>query len=354
MSNNSLSKKRYPSIDGLRAFSAIGIIMMHMLSKSNNTYEINGLIADRVIPWFTQLVYLFMMISAFGLSCGYHERMLKGQVDLTSFYKKRYMRILPFFSFLVVLDLIMDFSVKRLLEGFADVTLLFGFLPEPNKLTVIGVGWFIGITFVFYAVFPFFCVLTRTKAAAWRTLIGALIFNFACLYHFMSEEQYPNGFYARQNILFCAMFFVAGTLIFLYREELMCLANAWPLVWILTLIITVIYYVVPAVYESKYVRMPYILLIFTCWLICAVIRDFAFTSLFGRAVKFIAKYSMEIYLCHMMVFRVYQKLGINYLFGKGVMSYIFTVCAVLLGALAVAVVFNFVWSKIAVKRKEVI
>ena len=63
------SKKIYPSIDALRALAAIGIIMMHMLSKSNNQYDISGYIAVRVIPWFTQLVYLFMIISAFGMCC---------------------------------------------------------------------------------------------------------------------------------------------------------------------------------------------------------------------------------------------------------------------------------------------
>ena len=135
MKKTAESKKRYPSIDALRALAAIGIIMMHMISKSNNQYDIGGVLAERIIPWFTQLVYLFMMISAFGMCCGYHERMLSGKIDLASFYKKRAARILPFFSFLVILDLITDFSFKRLLEGFANVTLMFGLLPEPSKLS---------------------------------------------------------------------------------------------------------------------------------------------------------------------------------------------------------------------------
>lgn len=346
-------KNRYPSIDALRAMAAIGIIMMHMLSGSNNQYEIGGILAERVIPWFTQLVYLFMMISAFGMCCGYHERMLNGKIDLAAFYKKRAARILPFFSFLVVLDLLTDFSFKRLLEGFANVTLLFGLLPEPGKLTVIGVAWFIGVTFVFYALFPMFCVLTRTRAAAWKTMACAVVYNFACTYHFMSSEQYPDGYYLRQNFLFCAMFFVAGAIIYLYKDAIVERFEAHTAVFLaFAVLITAVYFVTPAIYQNKYIRILYILLIFACWLICAIIKDLTYSSLPGRFIKVLAGYSMEIYLCHMMVFRILQKLKINYLFGHGVLSYCLTVIAVLLGALTVAYIFNFLWSKLCVLLED--
>ena len=347
------SKKRYPSIDALRAMAAIGIIMMHMISESNNRYDIGGVVAVRVIPWFTQLVYLFMMISAFGMCCGYHKRMLNGQIDIASFYKKRAVRILPFFSFLVVLDLLTDLSFKRILEGFANVTLMFGLLPEPSRLTVIGVGWFIGVTFIFYALFPLFCVLTGTKAAAWKTFACACVYNFACTYHFLSPEQYPDGYFVRQNFLYCSMFFVAGALIYLHKDDIVTrLADHWLPFMGISLLITVIYFVTPAIYQNKYVRIFYILLIFASWLICAIIKDLTYTSLPGRFIKILAGYSMEIYLCHMMVFRVLQKLKINYLFGHGILSYICTVIAVLLGALAVAIVFNILWSRLIVLTEK--
>ncbi len=356
MKKNAESKKIYPSIDALRALAAVGIIMMHMLSNSNNQYVISGYIAVRVIPWFTQLVYLFMIISAFGMCCGYHERMLSGQIDLTAFYKKRAARILPFFSFLVILDLLTNFSFRRLLEGFANVTLIFGLLPEPSKLSVVGVGWFIGVTFVFYALFPMFCVLTRTRRAAWCTMACAVIYNFACAYHFMSSEQYPHGYYMRQNFLFCAMFFVAGAIVYLYKDDICSRSTGHTLLFIvIAVLITLIYFVTPAIYRNGYMRVIFDLLIFTSWLILAIVHDLTFSSLPGRFIKILAKYSMEIYLCHMMVFRVLQKMKINYLFGRGIMSYVFTVLAVLFGALAVAFIFNILWSKLCVladKRQD--
>ena len=70
-----MEKKHYGAIDGLRAIAAIGIVMMHM--GANNNYEIGGYIYNKIIPSFTNFVFLFMVISAFGMCCGYYEKILK-------------------------------------------------------------------------------------------------------------------------------------------------------------------------------------------------------------------------------------------------------------------------------------
>ena len=115
---------------------------------------ITGFVYEGLIPSFTNFVFLFMVISGFGICCGYYEKILKGKISLSDFYGKRFKKILPFFAALVVLDLMMSPSLSSVHEGFADLTLLFGFLP--NDITVIGVGWFLGLIFVFYLCFPFF------------------------------------------------------------------------------------------------------------------------------------------------------------------------------------------------------
>ena len=45
--------------------------------------------------------------------------------------------------------------------------------------------------------------------------------------------------------------------------------------------------------------------------------------------KFISGISMEIYLSHMVMFRVVEKTGLNQMFGNGVLQYIVTVMLVL-------------------------
>ena len=153
--------KAYGAIDGLRTIAAIGILMMHVASNTN--YEIPGRIYGTVIPSFTNFVFLFMTISAFGMCCGYYERIRDNQISFDDFYGKRFKKILPFFAALVLLDIVISPSRDALYEAFADVTLLFGFLPNAGNISVIGVGWFIGLIFVFYLCFPFFCCLIKNK-----------------------------------------------------------------------------------------------------------------------------------------------------------------------------------------------
>jgi len=58
--------------------------------------------------------------------------------------------------------------------------------------------------------------------------------------------------------------------------------------------------------------------------------------------KFISGISMEIYLSHMVMFRVVEKTGLNQMFGNGVLQYIVTVMLVL----AATIVFSVVMKKV--------
>lgn len=61
----------------------------------------------------------------------------------------------------------------------------------------------------------------------------------------------------------------------------------------------------------------------------------------NRVTKFVSDISMEIYLSHMVVFRVIEKTGLNQMFGNGVLQYIVAVLLVL----AVTMVFSVVMKK---------
>lgn len=54
-------KERYKGIDGLKAYAIIGIALMHVLSNGN--YDLGGFVFGKLIPSFTNLVFLFMMVS---------------------------------------------------------------------------------------------------------------------------------------------------------------------------------------------------------------------------------------------------------------------------------------------------
>ena len=237
---------RYEGIDGLKACAIIGIALMHILT--NGEYRMGGFVFERMIPSVTNLVFLFMMVSGFGMCCGYYQKFKDQKIGVVDFYKKRYRKIWPYFALLCVLDFVMSPSKSALYEVFANLTLCQGLLPNMN-ISVIGVSWTLAVIFVFYLLFPFFCFLLENKKRAWLAFICAVIYNFVCSTYFFKESHIADraavNFSARTNILYCAVYFIAGGLIFLYRKELTDFASKYKVfAGAILLIATVAYFAV--------------------------------------------------------------------------------------------------------------
>lgn len=59
--------------------------------------------------------------------------------------------------------------------------------------------------------------------------------------------------------------------------------------------------------------------------------------LVNPVAKFLGGISFEIYLCHMVIYRVLEKLHLVHLFGNGLLAYIFTAVAVICGSVVFSV-----------------
>ena len=192
---------RYEGIDGLKAYAIMGIALMHVLA--NGEYGIGGFVFERLIPSFTNLVFLFMMVSGFGMCCGYYQKIIDQKISVEDFYKKRYIKIWPYFTLLCALDFMMSPSKESLFEVFANLTLCQGLLPNAN-ITVIGVSWTLAVIFVFYMLFPFFCFVIGNKKRAWGVAVVALVFNWLC-------SNYFNA--GRTNIVYDAIYFIVSWIV---------------------------------------------------------------------------------------------------------------------------------------------
>lgn len=314
-----MEKKHYGAVDGLRMIAASGIAMMHI--RANNNYEISGFIFNTMIPSFTNFVFLFMTVSAFGMCCGYYEKIINNKLSLSDFYGKRFKKVSPFFGVLVLLDIVMSPSVASMYEGFADLTLLFGFLPGAGNISVIGVGWFLGLIFVFYLVFPFFCVLLENKRRAWEAFTISLIYNFACTNYFQV---------GRTNILYSACFFLAGGLIYLYRDELEQFSKKYWWVALGEIVVCVVLYYAVGSNTVTMLLVSAALLIYALGNRGGVLQN--------KFSKFFSSISMEVYLSHMVMFRVIEKLQINTMFGDGWLQYVITVVLTICGAAVFSVI----------------
>ena len=305
-----MEKKHYYGIDWLRAMACIGIVMMHI--QSNNTYHLSGFIAEKMIPSFTDFTFLFMTISAFGMCVGYYQKVKDGKVNWVDFYKKRYMKVLPFLAVVVLMDIVFNHDLTSIVEAIPNLTLTRGFFS--NQIEQIGVAWFFGLVFVFYAIFPLFCVMLNSKKSGWFFFMVSLLLNFVV------ASFYGIG---RSNIIYSLVFFVAGGLIYLYREKV----KNWYIYLPLTILSIFVYYLIGgSAYTCLLVSISFLLL------------AISIGGGYSRIVSFISGISMEIYLSHMVVFRLVEKMRLNIMFGNGWLQYFITIILVLVGAACFSVV----------------
>lgn len=252
---------------------------------------------------------LFMMVSAFSMCCGYYERVKSGSITPKAFYHRRYARIWPFFALMVVLSLLMDRDIRSLQEAFVDLTLCFNLLPNADIKTV-GIGWFIGTVFTFYMLFPFFTYLIDNKRKAWLVLAASLIFVYIGVNH-----KFEMGPISRQNIIYSAPFFIVGGIIYLYRDKL--IEGTWKLT-----LVEGGMFAAALTFALAASRFPSdrLLQIMSELSACAfltidsfratgdTITDRIYNNRFSR---YMGKISLELYLCHMLIFRVISQLPLE-------------------------------------------
>ena len=349
--------KRYDSLNGLRAFAAIGIVLMHV--RANIDVSVTGnFMYNHVIPSMSDFVFLFMMVSAFSLCCGYYERFKNGTVSLNEFYKKRYSRILPFFAILVLLSIAIPHSpnktavaraatsfvgtsglspiVESIIEGISEFTLVFGLLPNPS-LSVMGVGWFLGVIFLFYLLFPFFVFMMDNKRSGWLSLLITHLLCYFCIIYFYSAKFISYQAIPKQ-FLYNTPFFALGGLIFLYKSDIERYINSDNKKLLLLLVsigITIGYWFCSGI-KYTYSGVAIKSTVLGVWLIFAIVSRTK--VLHNKIIDYLSGISMEIYLSHMLCFRAVQALHVS--------SYIHNIhfCYVVtcLLTLSVAVVFSHV------------
>ncbi len=326
-------KERYQNLNGIRVYTAIGIVLAHV--GIIGQYEILGFVSNRLIASFYHLPVFFMMISAFSMCCGYYERIRNGTIDLNSFYKRRYQRIWPVFALLCTIELLLDRSLPVLYEWFADITLAFGLLPN-HRINVLGGGWFVGVVFVFYMLFPFFVFLMENKGRAWIVMAAAAILHILCLEYFFDADHMLSGFFARSNFAYSFVFFAAGGLIYLYREELKTIVQkSWLVNLIAALAVFTAFYLFAGldILDVIFFGLLLILGVFSNGPVSKALFQNRFTQIVGPVC-------MEIYLCHVFVFRAIEKIGLAHMTENETVNYILVVAVTIAGAIIMALVLN--------------
>lgn len=231
---------------------------------------------------------------------------------------------------MVMISFAMDPSWSTFCQSFADLTMCFNLLPNPH-IEVIGVGWFLGTVFTFYMLFPFFTFLLDNKKRGWMVLVSSLLFCYIAIDTFNNG----NGF-CRSNIINSAPFFISGGMIYLYRRGIKSwVEKHWIIALASCLVLTILRFVV----DIKELFILPDLLVFAAWLTYAIgSKDIVLNN--GGA-KYLSGISMEIYLCHMMFFRVVSMLHLDKFIHNNDMLYVATCFATLIGAICFSHVIKY-------------
>lgn len=187
---------------------------------------VRGGVLDKVIPSFDYLVYLFMIISGFGMCNGYYQKLKTGTYSIDAFYSKRYKRTVPFFALLILLNCVIEFTPKTVCEGLMEITMLFGFLPN-NTLSTIGVAWTLGAIFAFYIIFPFIVFLLYSPKRGIVSFVISLVITYMCQCYFMTERFVTENFVMRHSFLYCLPYFLIGGIVYLYKDEIERFVNIY-------------------------------------------------------------------------------------------------------------------------------
>lgn len=317
--------ERYSSLDGMRSYAAIGLTVMHVLANIDVVPDKSTFLYGTVIPSFTYFVYMFFMISAFSMCCGYYERIKTRQISMNSFYKKRYQRILPYFALLILIDCLAPHGdnkfemstmasgvidsenpiLCKLYESFANLTLCFNLLPNPD-IKVVGVGWYLGLVFLFYMLFPFFVFMLDNKRRMWWSLLLSFVFCYIAIEYFFSDK-FVNFKMGRHNMIYSAPYFIVGGGIFLYRTTIVSWMKRYK--W---LMLAICWLAVAGVWMTKH--SGYELVVVTSalcglWLCYAIGTNGCILN--NKVTHYLSNISMEVYLCHMMAFRGVEMLHLS-------------------------------------------
>lgn len=319
--------ERYSALDGIRVFAMVGILVMHVLANVPYREELRW--AYDYIKYFGDFTALFMMVSGFSVSCGYYERILTGDFEvITKFYKKRYSKILPFFLVLSVVDIVLSPSMGSVFEGFANVSLGFGLIPHES-ITVIGVGWTLGVIFVFYLLYPFFVYCMSSK------IRFSILTLFAVFFAFISNEYFGLG---KVDFLYCLIYFVVGCGLYIYRDFVKR-TNRW--IWFVPMVLTG-----SAFFCSSMAHTAFKLLFFTFLTAYAISIQSGKTILSNKCMAFFTTYSFEIYLCHMVSYRVCEKMNLLQIVDNTILSYAFVCIFVFALSFMIAYGFKYLESRV--------
>jgi len=221
-------------------------------------------------------------------------------------------------------------------------------LPNAN-INVIGVGWTLGVIFVFYLMFPFFVFLLKNKRRAWVALMISILLRIICSKYFFSSYFVVSDFSRHSNFLYNSVYFVLGGLLYLYRDNIICVFASHKRITFVVVLILGICSVISYQCGVDVLIFGMGILFFSAWIMYAISCPGFFLT--NNIIRKISCVSLEIYLSHMLIFRAIELIGVSSIMKNyPTINYLFVTLIVVISTITFSIVANKILVKLQTKK----
>jgi len=328
-----VSLKRHPYIDALRGWAIIGVLLAHVSIVGSVIYP-SWLYKITYIYVAPRGVQLFFVVSAFTLCLSWYNRKKEEKHALLNFYIRRFFRIAPLFYVVLLYFLYIQnywsgnpnhFSLPNIL---ATIFFLNGFFPAWLNNIVYG-GWTIAVEMTFYLCFPLLVSYIKSIRTSLFVLLLAMILmqglrlylNTLSLFH-ATFSTFTFEFFPSQLPVF-----LIGIVVFL------CLNSPWTLldrkVFKLSLVVFAFALFAQFLFHVPLIAGHYLYGIFF-GLLLVFLTKYPTKLLVNPITTHIGKVSYSMYLSHVAILYILDRIGFIHLFSTFPILHFFYVFFLLL------------------------
>jgi exopolysaccharide production protein ExoZ len=291
------AKERLVSLDYLRGFAALGIMIYHYSTWSFGKFDSETLLGKIGIYG----VSIFYVLSGLTLYKVYYNKMKSTFTEIADFYVKRFFRIFPLLWVVTIITFVLSRSTNWY-QLFLNLTGLFGFIDWSGHIAI--GAWSIGNELVFYLFFPIFIFLSKwSKTSLFILSFFLLVIYMAFAFYFVS----PNLSISQQKNLYMhplnqVFLFLGGFLIGYFFDNKYF--PVWKLMLIMILALAVfIFWPVYGDMVNLIVGMPRIVLTCVCIVVCFCFLKMRFIlpNFANKVLARLGEATYSIYLLHPII-----------------------------------------------------
>jgi peptidoglycan/LPS O-acetylase OafA/YrhL len=294
-----IQQKFYPSLNGLRAFSILLVLLAHLGLSKRPFY---GMLFNSALG-----VNTFFVISGFLITtlC-IKEQNLTGSLSLRNFYIRRFLRIFPVAYLYIVVIIILSYFFKLHLPGFQVAGAMlyiinFSYFKNHHFTWLTAHYWSLSLEEQFYLLFPF--ILKKSaKFFLWAILFIIVALPVLCSIQANYGPLNQGVFYTVTPYLFLFQSIAIGCLFSILAFKKV-FDREWIFYWKPLLNIVAVFLMIYLRCDDSYsIRAVYINPVIATligYIIISNIRpgnDFVFRILNFRAIAFIGIISYSLYI----------------------------------------------------------